>query len=447
MPDMTMPKIYAIPAIRYVTTAPENISAFIAPPYDVLDEQSKKHLQSQNPHNIVTIDLPHLPPKTVGPDATYQQAGATYRTWLEQGILERVQSRSYFVYRQTFSIAEQTFQRLGLIANLLVKPLGTSEQDSSCAIFPHEQTFSAPKEDRLKLTRETRAQLSPIFGLYSDCDGQVGDLINRISNRSSAALWGRTANDGVMHELWAAPDDTDAVASIWADRDVFIADGHHRYNTALNYQHEQMAANGTISDSHPANFCMFVLVAMQDPGMTIMPTHRVLGGMKHFTMDSFTAAAAEYLIVEPFAGNNLADLEVALAQAGPHAIGLYHVNAAGRSLAIATTLRPDPLDQIYPQRSKAWRNLDTAIVRHLLVEEICQPNFCEKDREVHWGFPHTLDQIQSLTDGQNFQLGVVMQATTLEAVRLVSTASELMPPKSTFFYPKVATGLVINPLE
>ena len=442
-----MPIIRPIPAICYAVPAGGDVSGLIAPPYDVLDEAQKDFLLRRSPHNLVAVDLPHLPAKTVGPDEVYVQAGARFSDWVDRGILERRADACMFVYRQTFTTGGQTHRRLGLVANVPVRPLSDPRRSASAegSIYPHEQTFSEPKEDRLKLMRATRAQLSPIFGLYHDPDGRTNQLLLQIAQGADPMMHGTTANDGVLHELWSAATHTQQLSEAMADRDVFIADGHHRYNTAVNYLNE-MGATAAGPD-HPARFCLFVLVSMQDPGMIVLPTHRALGGMANFNFERFVGAASPGLRVSPFDGSDLAALESALPGAGPHAMGLVHRQDGQRQLSIATTAHEDPLAGQFADRSLSWRQLDVAIVQHLIVEQVCEPSFCAPGKPVKWRFPHSLDQLDRQLDGDDCQLGLVMQATPLDAVRQVSQAGELMPQKSTFFYPKLATGLVINPVD
>lgn len=450
-----MPLIRPIQAVCYDPShTAGDLSRLIAPPYDVLDQAAKDRLLQLDPHNIVAIDLPHLPPKTVGPDGVYDQAGRTYRNWLQSGILARRRQPALFAYQQTFTppgSPNRTFKRRGLFAAVSLQPFGHNPQGHG-AIHPHEQTFSAPKEDRMKLTRAVRAQLSPIFGMFNDPTAGVAALLNRAIGARPADAHATTADDRVLHELWTL-DDPASIAEFTAalhGLDTYIADGHHRYTTALNYQQALTRDRGSpLPPDHPANFCLFVLIPMQDPGLIVLPTHRVLGGMQGFSLDRFSQAAKDWLRVTPFHGEHLEQLEAALPDHGPHALGLYAPSAPPTtpSLAIATTLHQDPLASLHPQSSPAWRSLDVAIVQHLIVERVCQPRFCPAGGSVQWKFPHTLAELKRDTESPGYQLGIVVQPPTLEAIRKVSQAGELMPQKSTFFYPKLATGLVIHPLE
>ena len=447
-----MPKIQPIAAITYIPGPSGDISKRIAPPYDVLNEKSKAALLADDDHNIVAIDLPHLPAKTVGPDETYAKAGDMYRDWLSENVLVQGDKPAIFAYQQTYTVNGQTFQRRGLITNIPVQKFGPAEGGVG-GIFPHEQTFSGPKEDRLKLMKATKVQLSPIFGLHSDEQNNVHALLTQTIEAGKPTFTGTTANDNVLHETWAItdPDTIAKYSQTLAGADVFIADGHHRYNTALNYRQHLIDTQGQLPAEHPANFCMFVLIAMQDPGMIVLPTHRVLGGMLKFDFRSLLEAAQGSIKLTPFPGTgsieNIAKLEAALPAHGPHAIGVYSPADEPAPLAILTTPEADPLGKLFPNQSVAWRQLDVAVLQHLIVEKICEPKLCEGGKKIGWKFPHSLEETKEIAETAGYQVAMIVQPTPLDSVRLVSEANELMPQKSTFFYPKVATGLAINPLK
>ena len=437
-----MPKIAPIPAIVFNPPEDRDLSTKVAPPYDVLDQDSKNALVQRDPHNIVVVDLPHLPPKTVGPDETYEQAGRTFRQWIEQGVLKQLDQPAVFVYQQTYTLEDgRTFERRGVWSNVAIQPFGPGPGGSG-GIFPHEQTFGAPKEDRLKLMHATRAQLSPIFGLFSDPEDNFGPLLNKhIQSRPADCF--ATTDDGVKHEVWlvTAAEEIEQFSATLGDRDIFIADGHHRYTTALNYR-QQLEEEG--KELGNGDWCLFVLVSMQDPGMIVLPTHRVLGEMTDFSLERFIEAAEGKLKVVPHDGG-LASVEAELPKHGPHAMGLYCPASAEQPVSIITTVEDDPLASSNSDKSDAWRSLDVAIVQELIVKGICEPTFCGGG-EVKWKFPHDVEEVEQLVGGGDYQMGLIMQSTPLEAVRAVSEAGELMPPKSTFFYPKLATGLAVNPL-
>ena len=449
-----MPAISPLMAIRYPQ---EQQSALVAPPYDVLSGDDKSRLLAREGHNIVAIDLPHIPPKEAGPDAAYAASAHTLQMWLESGILKREEKPALYAYQQTYSHAGTTYKRRGFFARVRLEEFGA---DSS--IHPHEQTFSGPKEDRLKLMRATKANLSPVFGLYDDKTNDVTDLLFEAVGISrplaSAELPSQDGKSRVLSELWAITDIAviKDVQLMMADKHVYIADGHHRYTTCLNYRREVSAQRGTALDHNdPANFCLFTLIAMQDPGLIILPTHRVVAAtsLENFYLEKFCEAARkECMVMETkFRGDSLASLEHDLSEGsfGPHAMGVYDpVEDA------AVVIRPrvdDPLaqfatDEALAGKSESWRKLDVAILQHLVFDRIVGPSFSKPGSKMSWAFPHEAHEVTSLCRSGQYRVGFLLQPTPLSAVRDLCNANELMPQKSTFFYPKLATGMVINPL-
>jgi uncharacterized protein (DUF1015 family) len=452
-----MPQVYPFCAVQYATFSKgprADLSAVIAPPYDVLDAQAKAALMKKSDHNIVAVDLPHIPAKELGPPIAYENAAKLYASWLRSGVLKRSEKPAMWVYRETFTFAGKTHARTGMVCTLSVQPLGPR---AGGGILPHEETFSGPKEDRMALMKATATQLSPIFGLHADDGGRAANLLTTLASRREPDAVA-TSVEGTLHECWTItdPDDIKAYQDALAQEDIFIADGHHRYNTALNYL-KHLEGQTAVPDNHPSRRCMFVLISMSDSGMVIGPTHRVLGGMSGYSWDAFAKAAAPHLTITPAQGG-LSGIEAAMDAAakasGCNALGLYDF-ASGRAF-VATPTDPDPLKSRFPAKVHAWRTLDVALVQHLIVEHIAQPAL-NSGQPVKWAFPHSIAEVEAIGAGQEMgsgggkgfspQLAVIVRPTPLQAVRDVSRASELMPQKSTFFYPKLATGLFMNPLS
>ena len=447
-----MPQVFPFQPLHYPAGESRDISAKVAPPYDVLDADDKAALLARDPHNVVAIDLPHVPPKELGPPEAYATAADMLESWAKAGVLTRDDAPAIFAYRQTFAFDGQSHQRCGMACTVETNAFGPREGGG---VLAHEQTFSGPKADRLALMRATSTQLSPIFSLHPDDSGDATRLTRALMDQRPADFIA-TTDDGVRHEMWTI-DDEAAISQYQeslAGEDLFIADGHHRYNTALNYL-ASLEEAGAVPQDHPARRCMMVLISMSDPGLVIGPTHRVLGGMADYSIDRFIEAATPDLIIKELAANPEA-IENAMAHAqaepGHNVLGLLDF-ASGRCF-LATTASPDPLRTAFPDQSQAWRTLDVAVIQHLIVETICQPKL-NNGQPVKWAFPHAINEVVEIGRGSETgagggagfaQLAVIVRPTPLDAVRDISRNNELMPQKSTFFYPKLATGLFLNPL-
>ena len=448
-----MPAIHPFKAVQY-NLGQGDVSELIAPPYDVLDLAAKKAMLDRNAHNAVGIDLPHVPAKELGPDAAYQGAGDSYRSMLESGVLSQRETPAIFAYRQTFEFEGKPFQRCGMAVTLDTVAFGNRDGGG---ILAHEQTFGGPKEDRKALMNASACQFSPIFGLHPDEDGSAVAILHGVMESRDADMHA-DMGDGIKHEIWTI-DDAETIAKYQASLagdDVFVADGHHRYNTALDYLAD-LESKGEVASDHPARRTMFVLVSMSDPGLAIGPTHRVLGGMEHYTIEKFIEVSQGLLNIEPIANDPnefLSQMDTMAEREGTNVFGIYDY-ATGLCFGAWPAVK-DPLDMQFPKQSPAWRNLDVAIIQHLIVEEICQPELNNGD-PINWAFPHSIEEViaigkgeetgSSIAGGGKPQLAVIVRPTPLDAVRDISRAGELMPQKSTFFYPKLATGLWFNPLS
>jgi uncharacterized protein (DUF1015 family) len=416
-----------------------DVSNLIAPPYDVLDEAGKARFQAKHPHNVVTIDLPHLPPKTVGPDAVYGSAASTLQAWLHTGVLKKDDRRALYPYAQTFEHAGRTVHRRGFIALVKLSPFGEGQ------VVPHEKTYAAPIEDRLKLMRATGTQLSPIFGLFSDPRHEVTGLLYHNAGRPE--LTGTL--DGVKNDLWSVIDAEveNQVIDLMGHKPVYIADGHHRYTTALQYQKEAAAAHGgKLPPHHPANYCMFVLVGMQDPGLLILPTHRLIGGLTNFSIEAFRSAlSANFELAEMAVGpDHMTEAVDQLAHGSPHVFGLY--DGKTRRLYSLKLRNLDILKAYEPNQSDSWRKLDVAILQRYLLDEILQPKFAG-GKELTKGYTAYANEVAGQVDGNKYQLALLLRPTPLHALEELGKHNEVMPQKSTFFFPKLATGMVMYPLR
>lgn len=408
-----------------------DVGSFLAPPYDVLSAADKQALLEACPRNIVAVDLPVVPPKEAGPDEVYAAAADRLRQWMAQGVLTQDPRPALYAYEQSFPWAGRTYVRRALLAGVRATPLG---QD----VIPHEHTFAGPKADRLKLTEHTRMQLSPIFGFYDDAGGEV--VRTAFAGRCCPTARGRLGP--VTEKLWVIqePEVIGAIQTALRKTPVFIADGHHRYTTQLGYR-DRLLRDGRIGPGDEANFVLFALVAKDDPGLMILPTHRVMRGLsKDFSLAKLSAAAPEFEWRPLDVSNQgLSDPNAPLSPLGPHAMAFF----GGHQALVATLKDLDAMRRAAPAESQAWRELDVAILQKLIVEKALAP---WKAPEFSIEYTPAAAVVLDACRQGKAQLGALLQSTPLTAVEAIARAGAVMPHKSTYFYPKLATGMVLKPL-
>ncbi len=414
-----------------------DLSSLIAPPYDVLSAADKTALLAENERNIVAVDLPHVPPKTPGPDAAYEAAAERFRQWRTDGTLVQEPAEALYRYHQTFTHDGNSFTRRMMICRLRLERFGEGR------VFPHEQTFPGAKADRLKLMQTTRCNLSPIFALYTDPQGQVAHALGEVPGPCDAS----GLRDGVMNELWAVRDAGihATVAAQFQDKNIYIADGHHRYETGLAYRDWLVEQNGPLPDDHPAQYILVVLCAMEDPGLLILPTHRLAAVPSDFDLGRFLADVREHYETTVVDGvDDPAGFVAGLHEYGPGAIGLYA--AGNKTYHLLKPRGEDVLASLAPDRSEAWRKLGVSALQRYLLGEVLEPKHLggQKAKVTYVkDAAGTVDAGAGLDNG----LAFLVQPIDLAQMRAVCEGGDVMPEKSTYFFPKLATGLVINPLD
>ena len=429
-------EIRAFRGWRYKAGA-SDVSDYIAPPYDVLSSEDKRRLLTRKRENIVAVDLPHCPPWDAGPDHLYAAADQQLRRWTAQGVLIQEAAPALYAYQQSYSWSGRRYVRRAMICGVRATPLG---QD----VLPHEQTRPGPKADRLKLTQQTRMQLSPIFGFYNDPSDSATELLFSGAT-GPPAVQGELG--GIEEKLWAVTDAEviERIAEVLGDVPVFLADGHHRYMTALNYRDELLAA-GVIDEDHEANFVMFALVARDDPGLLIIPTHRMIGGLAgDFSIAKLAEVAPQFAWsthARHEIPGDLHDSDAWLGRFGSGAIGF--VEAGSDDMWTARLTDQDAMRQAAPEQIDAWRGLDVAVL-HTLIVEGAVSRWRTGEFTVKYT-PHVSELIEALGSGEA-QLGAILQGIDAAAIEAVARAGAVMPAKTTFFYPKLATGMVLKPLQ
>jgi uncharacterized protein (DUF1015 family) len=417
-----MADIAPLRALHYDLARVGGLDPVAAPPYDVIDAEQRAALLRRSPYNVVEIDLPQ------DSGDPYAHAAEVLREWTTDGVLVRDREPALWALRQEYTGPDgRARTRQGIFARVRVEDYGPGR------IRPHERTHPGPKEDRLRLTRATRANLSPIFSLYDDPAGAAwGALDAHVDGQP----WGEVSEeDGTVHRLWriADPEAVESVRQALSGTELLIADGHHRYETARVYAAEPDAAPG-------ADHVLMCLVALQDPGLTVFPTHRLLTGL-----DDERWAALEAELDRDWEATDVAPDALEPTGDGPVRVGYYD---ARRRAPRLLTLRDEAIaDAALADKPEPYRRLDTAVLEALVLEGALGMNEDDISHLHGLGYARTADDARERVEAGDADAAFFMRATPVAQVRDVATAGENMPPKSTYFYPKVLTGMVFNPLQ
>jgi uncharacterized protein (DUF1015 family) len=394
----------------------------VAPPYDVIDDAQRAELGGRSPYNVVELDLPRDPD---GGDP-YEHAAQLLGRWTDDGALTRDADPQIWALEQDYTAPDGSrLTRRGLLARVRLAQYGEG-------IRPHERTQPGPKEDRLRLTRATRHNLSPIFALHP------GDAWQHLEPALTGNPWGEvTDDDGTTHRVWRVGDPAvhEAIASALEPGELLIADGHHRYETSLAYQRE-VGAGG------PADYVLMALVSLEDPGLTVFPTHRLLSGLADDPgkRQALRAGLEEVFEIEEVQGPELDP-------GGTDGVGVFGYVDAHHKQPHRLRLRDAAaLDEALANRSTAYRTLDAAILEELVLKRILGMSTDDIAAKRGIGYTPSIDEALAKLDSGDHQAAFVLRATPVEQVRAVAAAGETMPPKSTYFFPKLLTGIVFNPL-
>ena len=440
-----MAKIRAFRGVRFNLDSVEDEGLVVSPPYDVIDQKLQQVLYDKHDHNIIRI----IQGKTSSGDGesenVYTRARSTYRNWLNEGVLKVDDSPALYVYTQTFDVpapnGTQRKSRQGLVALVEIQKLGEG------GIYPHEHTMPGPKKDRLELMRHTEAAFGQIFSLFSDPDFHVRSLLEPYVR--SPPLFQFDDTDGVNHAFWRVddPKTVDRVCAFIETCDLFIADGHHRYETAVNYRDERLATGGR----QTAGYCyrMQTLVNLDDSEwMTINPIHRVVTNVSPDDLTKLRQRLGDFFEMEdlPFGDVDKVTDEIASrAEADRPCFGAL---LGTPDIATLLKLRSDvdltSLDR--DGHSEAWRLLDSGLLQLVLGDILgLDTETLIKGEKVRFIKVETEVRQAVHDDPQN--VGFYLNPVVLKQLRDVVLAGERMPPKSTFFYPKVFTGLVIQDFD
>jgi uncharacterized protein (DUF1015 family) len=414
-----MAEIQPLRTLRYDTEKTDGLQPVVAPPYDVIDAEQRAELEARSPYNVVRIDLPE------GGEDRYDRAAAELQSWREAGVIVQDEQPALWTLAQEYTGPDGRGRtRKGFFARVRVEDYGPGQ------IRPHERTHPGPKEDRLRLTRATRTNLSPIFSLYSDPTGVAETAL------TSQEPWAQTTDaDGTVNHLGRVTDEAAiaAVTEALGGTELLIADGHHRYETARVYAEE-------IGGDGPHRYVLMCLVALQDPGLTVFPTHRLVRGLTSEQQVALAATLRRDFEIEPLEDPGQ------LAPVPGDRVRMGYIDAHFKRPYMLTLRDQATADTAMADHAEPYRRLDTAVLEALILKGTLGMTDHDIDELNGLGYARDFAQALELIEDASYDAAFFMAPTPIERVQEVAASGESMPPKSTYFVPKVGTGLVFNSL-
>jgi uncharacterized protein (DUF1015 family) len=403
-----MAEIKPFQALRY---SKEDITDFICPPYDVISDAEKERLKKLSPYNMIYVELSD--PK--GKRNKYKNAADIFHCWLSDAALARDAKPAYYFYEQLFEDHGMKMTRRGFFAALKLE----NPHSSKGAVKPHEKTLAKPKADRLSLLKAVKANVSPIFGLYDDDKKITVEICRKIAKRKPSAT--AKDKDGVFHKLWVVEDEETLkiMTKFLSGKKMFIADGHHRYETAWNYSQIRKEKDKKYSSDKDYNYVLTYLCPMEDPGISIWPTHRVIA-----EPDCLEENIEKYFDVRPSQD---------FAKLSKKEIQPIMVFKDGKFRTL-TVKKESVLKKAMPDKCKEYRNLAVSALHNVLIPNVdaAEYVYVKDDKEA---------VVMAKKTGK---IALIVPATPIKSLKAISLNNEMMPQKSTYFYPKLASGIVIK---
>ncbi|MEN8200358.1 MAG: DUF1015 domain-containing protein [Thermodesulfobacteriota bacterium] len=425
----------------------------VTPPYDVINENAAAAFISKNPYSMIRLDITKNPGGDSGSDSRYQDVADLFHQWLEGGVLTRDNQQALYLYTIQYKHPSgRSLTRKGIVSLVGLSEFGEG------VVKPHEETFESVISDRLRLLDATKAQFSQIFSLYSDGENRVLSLLEEA--REPEAMASITDADGCVHTLYRVTDTTAIrkVQEIFMDKSLYIADGHHRYTTALAYKRKQQERGSEFSDKDPANHIMMYLCPMEDPGLSVLPTHRLLHWPGRLSVDELSGRLEPWFEMEEITGGSREVLlaEVMSRMEEQHAalggtsssFGVYH---PGEDRCLFLIMKPEA-DRLLADKPAQLQGLDVVILSSVIIHGALQLDHqrCEDENMIHYfSDPDEAMDVAVKKCNESDEVSpllFVMNPTLVKQVQQVADEDLIMPHKSTYFYPKIMTGLLFNQL-
>lgn len=418
--------------MRFDTEKAGELKTLCCPPYDIISEEERKEFIKQNEYNVIRLELPKE-----GEDV-YARAGEALDMWRAKGILIHEDKPAIYIYEMEFNAYNKRRSVKGMIARVKV------EEFSKGVILPHEFTLSKAKTDRFNLMKATNCNFSQIYALYMDSEHTTLKTIDEQSDFD--AQYEFTDDDNITHRLWVCTDEAVIAKLIkdFTDRKLYIADGHHRYETAVNYRN-WCRENGISKEGDPQDYQMIYLVDMEHPGLIVFPTHRMVRDLESFDKNRVLKSCEEYFDIEKFTSvGNMNTVLTKQYKEGKKAFAFY----CGKGEWYLLTLKDIAvMDSVLPELSPASRQLDVSVLHSLVLEKTMGIDKENMANQINLTYTKFFEEAIMKVDKGEFQCSFILNPTRVTEIRDVAAAGEKMPQKSTYFYPKMITGMVMNDIS
>jgi uncharacterized protein (DUF1015 family) len=442
-----MAKVIPFRGIFYNPSKVNSLVDVIAPPFDVISKEEQEHLHSCHPQNIIRLTLGKAFKTDTNDNNPYTRAAGYLGKWRSDKILVRDETEALYLTSHEFPYENKSVIRYGLIV------LVGLESFEKGVVLPHEKTFSNVRSKRLELMKACKTNLSAIFSLYPDIENQIHNRLKGEASDKTPDLH-FTDQEGHTHRLWRIFDKNihEAIAQFFEDKPIFIADGHHRYETALNYRDWLSTNNSNFDDSHPANYVMMYLCSMEDPGLIILPAHRMLDEVSPALRMSFISRAAEFfdVITFPFKAvdrDQVRDEFLSALKANwlKNCIGVFMKDCPELYLLV---LKPRIMERMFrDELPETLRNIDVTVLTRLIFMELLGFDQARLDNEKLIAYTSAAGKAIDAVEAGKHDIAFILNPTKIEQVRNIAESGLIMPRKATYFFPKVITGQVMNPLS
>lgn len=427
--------------LRYNQDIITDISSVVTPPYDVISPQDQERYYQIHPNNIIRLDLGKGFLGDTEENNKYTRAAEFLKSWREKGILKQEDAQAIYIYDQEFLSGNRWLARRGFISLVKLEPFDKGY------IYPHEQTLPGPKADRLKLTQSCRANLSSIFALFPDENNAIDSYLSTTTVTRPEVDF--TDDTGVKNKLWVIKEKQtiDKLVTLMKEKPLFIADGHHRYETALVYKEQMHKENSQSGNDLSSDYVMMVCVSMNNNGLKILPAHRLVCNIRDYHLDRILKSLQESFTVE-LLGKGCA-VEDFMSQLNNETKGHTFVMYVGQENAYYKLRLSNEkvLDMVFTNNHPEWKHLDAGILHGMIIDKILGINSNDVTLKDYVKYVKDEAEAVSLVRSGQYQLAFFLNPTRIEQVREIAMARKVMPPKSTYFYPKLITGIVINSLN